>query len=352
MFQRIYKKLMRFTAQRVHTAKPVQAKPAQAEIKPAQVEAKPAQAKPAKAKPAQVKPAQAKPAQIKSEPERITALTGTAPDCPACGTPATHHSDYPSRVQPFAPKRVLYCSTCGLGFVPDMSEVLAEFYKRDYANANRGDRDVEPAQYFQAMAGGKLVKYTARVQRQIDLLKKFEASFDTVLDYGSGPGYFLHACGAGQAHAVEPDELSHKYLHHLGATIHADVTHLPKAGYDTIVASHAIEHLPAEELRTTLAALLGALAPQGRLLIEVPQGGHSYLHLGGHRQDPHTLFFTGQALVEALSAVGAQILFQQAMSKVDSPRRAEAIYTPDAGVPFYGTQRGSLTVICAPATDT
>lgn len=284
----------------------------------------------------------------KSEPGAFARLAGDAPDCPACATPATHSSEYPSRVRPFARHRVMYCTTCGLGFVPEMAAILAQYYARDYGTTNRGDREMDPAAYFKNQTAGTdptLERYASRVRRQIDLLRQHGAQFDRVLDYGSGPGYFLHACGAGQSHAVEPDALSHKYLHHLGALVHADLSALPKVGFDTIVASHVIEHLPAEDLRRTLAALIGALAPQGRLLIEVPQGGHSYLHLAGQRQDPHTLFLTGQALIAALTAVGAQVLFQQALGRLDSPRRADAIYAPK-GPPFHKTRRGSLTVIC------
>jgi SAM-dependent methyltransferase len=229
-----------------------------------------------------------------------------------------------------------------------MAGVLAEFYKQDYATSNRGDRNVPPTEYFRALAAGQdpaMVKYAGRVERQIKLLRKHGAQFGKVLDYGSGPGYFLHTCAAREAHAIEPDELSHKYLHHIGATLHPDVMSLPEASFETIVASHVIEHLPAEQLQDTLAALVGSLAQGGRLLVEVPQGGHSYLHLGGQRQDPHTLFFTGHALVEALQAVGARILFQKALGRVDSPPRDNGIYIPE-GPLFYRTLRGSLTVIC------
>jgi SAM-dependent methyltransferase len=285
---------------------------------------------------------------FKSEPSGFTVVTGLGHPCPACTAPATYQSDYPSRVPPFAQHRVLYCSTCGLGFVPNMAGVLAQFYKQEYASSNRGDREAPPVEYFSALATGEdpaMVKYAGRVERQIKLLRRHGARFGRVLDYGSGPGYFLYTCAAREAHAIEPDELSHKYLHHIDATIHHDVLTLPETGFETIVASHVIEHLPAEQLHDTLVALVGALAPGGRLLIEVPQGGHSYLHLGGQRQDPHTLFFTGRALVEALRGAGATILFQKALGRIDSPLRDNGVYTPE-GKPFYKTLRGSLTVIC------
>ena len=93
---------------------------------------------------------------------------------------------------------------------------------------------------------------------------------------------------------------------------------------------------------------MGALAPKGQMLIEVPQGGHSYLHLAGQLQDPHTLFFTGQTLVEAVTSAGGDILFQQAVGHVQSPQRSDAIYIAD-GPPFYKTRRGSLTLVCCVA---
>lgn len=288
---------------------------------------------------------------FKSEPAQFAPLKEGAHDCPACGTQARYQSDYPSRQKTFAQRHVQYCTNCGLGFVTQMADVLEQYYKHEYARSNRGDRDVAPAQYFSDLAAGRdsaLVKYRDRARRQMELLSSNGATFGRVLDYGSGPGYFLQACETSELHAIEPDAMSHKYLAHLGAQIHTDVADLPAGTFDTIVASHAIEHLPAEALHDTLVALMGALAPKGRMLIEVPQGGHSYLHLAGQRQDPHTLFFTGQALVEAVKAAGGDILFQQAVGHVQSPPRRDAIYTAD-GPPFYKTRRGSLTLVCCAA---
>ncbi len=288
---------------------------------------------------------------FKTEPSRFRTLTERGPTCPACAGQVTHCSDYPSRKKPFANMRVFYCTTCGFGFVPDTAEVLEQYYKSEYGRVNRGDRTAAPQEYFRDLETGyhpALIKYAARAKRQIALLKEAGAPFGRVLDYGSGPGCFLHACDAQEAHAVEPDEMSHKYLEYLGAQLHGDAASLPKAAFDTIIASHVIEHLPVEALHDTLSALVAALTPQGRLLIEVPQGGHSYLHLAGQRQDPHTLFFTGQALVEVVRAAGAQILFQKAMGGVDSPARKDPIYVPE-GPPFYRTLRGSLTVVCKAA---
>lgn len=286
----------------------------------------------------------------KSEPAAFTPLSPPGPNCPACGTPASHRADYPSRVRPFAAMPMQVCARCGLSFVTDVKEVLNAYYTRDYAQQNRQDRDMEPAAYFKSIDAQDypaFATYVTRSTRQISLLQKFGAPLERVLDYGSGPGYILHLLQAKGAHAVEPDLHSHKYLQHLGATIHADLSTVPEASFDTIVASHTIEHLSAEELQPVLRGLLSKLTETGRLLIEVPQGGHSQLHLRGERQDPHTLFFTGEALVQAVKRAGGQIVFQQAVSRVDNPRRDDPIYTPSGSTPFFITTRGGLTVICA-----
>ena len=285
---------------------------------------------------------------FKSEPSSFHVLSELGFPCPTCETPATHQSDYPSRARLFARCNVLFCTHCGCGFVIEMREALEQYYTNEYAKSNRLDREIEPAAYFESLCRGNnvsIAKYDARVQRQIDLLCRFGGKFGSVLDYGSGPGYFLYRCGAKILHAVEPDMASHKYLKYLKAVIHADAQSLPKATFDTIVASHALEHLPAETLHSVVTSLFDALAPGGTLLIEVPQGGHSHLHLAGERQEPHTIFFTGQSLVEVVRRAGGKILFQQALGRVESPRREAPIYTP-SGPPFFRTAKGSLTVVC------
>ena len=287
----------------------------------------------------------------KSEPSAFQRLKAAGPICPACATPASHTSDYPSRVAPFAQSSVHYCSTCGLGFVLGMKDALGAYYTEDYARANRHDRYVAPDAYFQNIDSGEdpaFATYVARSTRQLDLLAKHGAKGTKVLDYGSGPGYLLHLLKPKVAHAVEPDGLSHKYLSSLGATIHTDHTTLPERAFNTIIASHTIEHLPAEDLQEVLGKLMASLSPKGRMLIEVPQGGHSHLHLRGERQDPHTLFFTGQAMCRAIKSVGGKILFRQALGRIGSPRRDAPIYTP-TGPKFFTTSRGSLTLICTHA---
>ncbi|WP_297771185.1 methyltransferase domain-containing protein [uncultured Roseovarius sp.] len=288
---------------------------------------------------------------MKTEPNKFSttgAPYNTRP-CPACGAMAlTHSSDYPSNVKPFSKRTILYCTECGLGHVPDAAEMLDAFYREDYARTNRKDREIDPETYFSEAHrenSRMMHRYYARARGQIIRLRKHGARFEHVLDFGSGPGYFLHLCEATAPCAFEPDLASAKYLDHLGARQFATLDDIPQDQFDVIVASHSIEHLAAEELTDTLSHLVGALNATGLMLIEVPQGGHSYLHLDGVRQDPHTLFFTPQALVEAVKRVHGEIVFAGAVAKPEIPRRETPIYTPE-GAAFNKVNRGGLTVIC------
>lgn len=306
---------------------------------------------PNRAAKAEAKPeakAEAKPGP-KTEPTRFEAISPET--CVACGRPdVTLESDYPSDVAPFSAARVRYCRACGLGAVPDAAALLAGYYERDYAAKNRRDRELPPEFYFSPTHRAnspRLQRYFTRSMRQLELLDDFAVPIaeSRLLDFGSGPGYLLHLAGAAESAAFEIDPASEKYLNYLGARRFDRLDALPPAAFDAIVASHSIEHLPPEALEATLRALLASLAPEGRMLIEVPQGGHIHCHLHA-RQDPHTLFFTPEALVWAVRSAGGRVLYHHAFGRRQAPPRADAAYHP-TGPRFFRERGGALTVICA-----
>jgi hypothetical protein len=292
----------------------------------------------------------------KNEPLAFTALPHKAGmACPACGLhEVAFESDYPSNVKPFAQARVLYCAACGLGFVPDFAPTLEQFYKNDYAATNRKDRDEAPEVYFSDAYRAQnptIKRYFSRSMRQLRLLRAHGATMGSVLDFGSGPGYFIHTARPVHRFAFEPDEASRKHLDWLGVKVIPTLAQIRPRLHSAIVASHSIEHLVAEELQSTLSRLITALRAGGRLLVEVPQGGHSYLHLRGARQDPHTLFFTPEALSRAITRAGGVILYEGALAKEEIPRRSNPIYQPAQDHAFFYANRGSLVVICKNSTD-
>lgn len=288
----------------------------------------------------------------KFEPEEFSMLARRR-TCAACGlNTVAFKSDYPSTVTPFSAQEVLYCTNCGTGQVPNSEELLAGYYEKDYASSNRKDREIEPTTYFSEEFREKspaLQRYFNRAQRQISLLRDHGSPVTAMLDYGSGPGYCLYLSGAEKKFAFEPDEKSTKYLNHIEAQRFSALGEIPANSFDAIVASHSIEHLIPEALLATLAILINSLTKNGILVIEVPHGGHSYLHLDT-RQDPHTLFFTPQGLSQAVKLAGGEPLLEKAFAKVHIKRRAHTFYTPPE-VPFFQEDRGSLTIVCRRRAD-
>lgn len=284
----------------------------------------------------------------KFEPISFTEAT-YASKCPVCNSDSVaFESDYPSNVNPFAGWRVFYCIGCGTGFVPETGPMLSEYYKVEYSAENRRDRDKEPTVYFSKSfraKSPKIQKYFMRAKRQCQLLHSFNVEFNDVLDFGSGPGYFLLTSRPKRAYAFEPDEASKKYLDFLGAKRFSEISEIKPYSMDAVVASHSLEHLPVEELIETIRVLLSALKRNGKLLIEVPQGGHSYLHLDV-RQDPHTIFFTPQGIVEAVRQSGGTVIYNCAVAKSIMPNRDNAIYTPKRNR-FFQERRGGLVLVCS-----
>lgn len=268
--------------------------------------------------------------------------------CPICGASEQFFaSPYPTEDKYFKNCIVLFCKHCGSGLVPNAERLIGEYYHQNYAEINRKDRNIEPSIYFSAESRKKykkLGRYFSRSSAKISALKKYNANFDCVLDYGSGPGYFLYLSQPKNSFAVELDQQSDKYLDFLEAKkMHPD--QLPENFFDVIVASHSIEHFTPEELHNRLIQMANALKRSGILLIEVPQGGHSYLVLTT-RQDPHTIFFTPQGIYDAVSRTGLNILSAYARGKSPVKLHPHGIYKPPEGNDFFQTRAGGLTIIC------
>lgn len=287
---------------------------------------------------------------VKTEPDQFKKIK-SKDGCFACvAGKIGYSSEYPSLVEPFTEETVFYCNFCGTGFVLNARDMLNEYYISDYANTNRGDRNIDPKKYFSEdfrKKSKKLTRYFGRSSRHLELLKDFGVEFNDILDYGSGPGYGLFLSQAKRKYAFEPDEESKKYLKYIKAKRLEKLEDISKYKYDGIIASHSIEHLAAEDLESTLRVLLNSLKDNGKFLIEVPQAGHSFLHLDS-RQDPHTIFFTPQGIVEAVERAGGRVLYHKAFSKTPAPLRKKPIYKP-VGKEFFSEQRGALTVVCEKA---
>lgn len=276
---------------------------------------------------------------------------GVKQPCPFCAANSVDFcSRYPSDDLIFEELVVLFCTKCGGGYVPGAAGLIADYYSNDYAKNNRKDRDIDPVHYFSnENKDVKYKKYFSRASSQVEILRKYGANLSVGLDYGSGPGYLLWKSGAAEKWAIELDSHSKKYLEYLGVKV-INQDQIPLNYFNFVVASHSIEHLVAENLFDNAKALCKSLQPGGIFLIEVPQAGHSYLQLNT-RQDPHTLFFTPEALYRfserLVDSCNMKIVAAFSRAKGVVPLRKDSIYQPvnvDEKHFFY-SRSGGLTVV-------
>lgn len=269
--------------------------------------------------------------------------------CPFCRNESLDHV---SRYQSVAVKGIFHsalicwCSKCGSGYVPEGDRLLGNYYSVDYANQNRKDRDIDPETYFSEGhrdSSGSIQRYFERANAHLTLIREAGGHLGSVLDFGSGPGYFLFVSEAKEKFAIEPDTKSEKYLHHIGAQV-VTLEQLQPDSLDVIEASHSIEHLTGDSVESTVALLVRALKPGGIMLVEVPQGGISYLDLP-YRHEPHTLFFTPEGLRALLSVPGTSIVMTKTRSQIDYALSPKAIYRPDPEDTFASACRNGLTLV-------
>jgi 2-polyprenyl-3-methyl-5-hydroxy-6-metoxy-1,4-benzoquinol methylase len=135
------------------------------------------------------------------------------------------------------------------------------------------------------------------------------------LDVGSGLGGILDLLKpvAKYVHAVEPQKDAMNNLRELGYEVYASTEELVSSGneYDVITLFHVLEHIPNHT--ETLKQLYKALAPGGKIIIEVPHAGDALLNtydLESFRKftlwSEHLILHTRKSLEVFLAAAGFQ----------------------------------------------
>lgn len=241
---------------------------------------------------------------------------------------------------------VWWCDACGSGFLPDAGALVADYYETSYSAEIKQDRGMEPELYFSPEArknSHAVDRYLRRVEHQITALRRLGGPYHAVLDFGSGPGYFLKLLDPPQKLAVELDTASEKFLTYIGAKI-VSLEDIEPATLDLVVASHSIEHLLIEELDRTLAALRTALKPGGLIYIEVPQAALTALELP-YRHEPHSIFFSPRGLDRTVQRAGFGIVERSYRSPGAVTFRDAAIWTPDPDEPFEAAIGGGMTIV-------
>lgn len=244
--------------------------------------------------------------------------------CKICGFSKMVIFPYPSLNKLFRYKYVHGCCHCGISYV-DENINLNEYYKEHYAEQNRKDREISPDVYFNTNID-LLSKYFNRANRHANIIKNiYTDDIIDILDFGSGPGYFLYLINAQNKFAIEPDKFCKKYLDYIGA-IQTNLNELPFAKFDIIYSSHSLEHIFINDLTTT--TFFNLLKDNGILFFEVPCG--NILRYNIHvRHDPHTIFFTPQSLDIVLKNSGFKCIYLFQPSHKSQKKRLNCTYTPD-----------------------
>jgi len=275
-------------------------------------------------------------------------VAGAEVECPICArNTRLFISRYPSWESPFDFFVLNWCELCGSGWLPDAKRVMDDYYRKTYTATVEPNRNQDPEIFFNDwkyfdynLRCGKAV----RASKQRDFLVSHGASFQTVFDFGCGPGYFLRICGAPYRFGYELDEASVRHLQFLGVE-NISPLDLPTAAVDTMLASQSLEHIFPEELDFYLSNLRRALKPEGRFYVEVPNAGLSWF-LDSDNHDPHTIFFTAEGLERLLTRFNFKSIYRgyENGSTAFDPH-PEPIYTPDSSNEFWSTRDHSSIIM-------
>lgn len=153
--------------------------------------------------------------------------------------------------------------------------------------------------------------YVARRQVLADVIARHVPLPPTahVLEIGCGTGHNLAMLGQfGTVDAVELDDDARALASQaLGRTVLParlpDLPALPAEHYDLIALLDVLEHVPDD--RATLAAIAGRLAPQGKLLVTVPQ--HQWMWSSHDVANHHMRRYSKASLRAAFAGSGLQL---------------------------------------------
>lgn len=164
--------------------------------------------------------------------------------------------------------QVVRCESCGFLYTnprPSAESIGTYYESMDYISHHDEGKDVMSKIY------NRVRNYTT--QQKIKLLEKSVRRIGTLLDIGSGTGFFLtEAKAAGwRVTGTEPDQQARKVgTARVGEEIFENIWDTPLASksYDAITMWHVLEHVHL--LNETFDWLHEHLNPQGRLFIAVP----------------------------------------------------------------------------------
>lgn len=235
--------------------------------------------------------------------------------CTSCGNTDLSLSRYPGFVSLFfSGLMLMHCGECGLSWVPIPDLDLESYYKHHYASEFRKERIHRGAFYSPDNPALTQKKHAVRdrAYNHIEILKRY-GPIGAILDIGCGEGFLLQRIEAAEKFAHELDEnVRDILLDEIGATVvqQLDV----ESRYDTVVASHVLEHFTYLDIRDKLKTIFKSMRSGGIFLMEVPGGAYQIERFTrgqrpvSQRLEPHTLFFSSYSLVRLLVDTGFTIL--------------------------------------------
>ncbi|MCP4579899.1 MAG: class I SAM-dependent methyltransferase [Deltaproteobacteria bacterium] len=190
-------------------------------------------------------------------------MNSTHPSCHACGgtlTPRFNRIQDPITNESFS---ILACTKCGLGHTHPQPKDLNRYYGRHYYGGRHG------------------ITAKFRIGRRLRFLKSIERNETEkrLLDVGCGDGSFLLAArGAGWN--VMGTEINPQSARNCGLDVRHALDQIDGTErFDCVTLWHSLEHM--KDIKSTLGLVAKRLAPQGRLIIAVPNNGSLQARLFG-----------------------------------------------------------------------
>lgn len=202
------------------------------------------------------------------------------------------------------------CGDCGLVFLDSHAHIADDYYDQSYTEANHPED-------WQRFLNECRTDDERRARELAPLVTN-----KSFLDVGCGGGGLLLALRgrAARLAGVDPQTRWRRRLEEAGLTVHKSVDELPAdARFDVIGLFHVLEHMkdPASFVR----ALLGRLAPGGRLIVEVPSADDALLSL--YRSVPFSRFTYWSPHLFLFNATTLRRLFAKAGAEVQSVRQVQ-----------------------------
>jgi SAM-dependent methyltransferase len=247
--------------------------------------------------------------------------------CPLCG--ADEPAEILRRDRYFLDVRLSVCGPCGMTYLARglADEAAALFYGGLYQRLMRTGDGNAALIGAQRLAAG----YRAHVLRHVI------GPLDEILDIGTGLGFFLDACrqsGSRSYHGIEPGLVQRRYAEvelGLGGHIDGDGLDAERAlpfRPRIITLFHVLEHL--EDPGSVLSRLADWLAPDGWLVIEVPDVS-DWTKLGlQHVHVSHRSYFTPETLAHLLARHGFTAVRQDREEHGIHPGNLRALARPGA----------------------